>query len=239
MVLAIRQSGRRGDRLVLHLRERPRHLRPAAAAARRHGPLGRLALDHQRYGPEARRAGAVRHLRRGGLCRGRERRRPHLRQALPRSLQAHRTTNPPGPTTPSRCWPRPSTRPARTTRRRCARPSWRSRGPGRRRHLRLRQERRRPARLQHRAERQGQDRLRQAHRLARAEAARAPRQASRHLRSSRFAPGTSPLQQDRDGSGEIIWRGNACRTAWTSSRNSSSRGSASGRSTPWWRSASC
>ncbi len=40
--------GRRHHRLLFHLRQRPRDLRAAVAAARRHAALGRIALDRRR-----------------------------------------------------------------------------------------------------------------------------------------------------------------------------------------------
>ena len=105
---------RRHARLLLHLRERPRHLRPAAAPARRQHPLGRLALDRQRHRAEARRPRALRHLWRRGLRRGFQRSAPRRSaSSTARPSRSRRTTRAPGPTTPSPSCAPPSTRPAR------------------------------------------------------------------------------------------------------------------------------
>ena len=64
------QSSARHHRLLLHLRQRSGDLRPPAAPARRHDPLGRLAVDHGGRRGETRRSGALRHIWRRRLCRG-------------------------------------------------------------------------------------------------------------------------------------------------------------------------
>ena len=80
--------GRRHHRLLFHLRQRHRDLRAAVAAARRHAPLGRLALDRRRRRGEARRPGALGHLRRRRLRRRFEPGGEGIRQALRRSLES-------------------------------------------------------------------------------------------------------------------------------------------------------
>ena len=93
---------RRHSRLLLHLRERSRHLRPPVAPARRHHPLGRLALDRRHHGAEARRSRALRHLSASPIMPRipARPRRPSARSiAMP--SRSRRTTRAPGRSMPS------------------------------------------------------------------------------------------------------------------------------------------
>ncbi len=69
VVLGDQAVRRRHPRLLLHLRERSRHLCPPVAPARRQHSVGRLALDRQYHRVEARGSGALQHLWRRRLRR--------------------------------------------------------------------------------------------------------------------------------------------------------------------------
>ena len=123
---------RRRARHLFHLRERPRHLRPPAAPARRQHSLGRLALGRDGLRRPSSRVPRCTAPMASPITRkipARPRRRSASSTATP--TRSRPTTRAPGPTTPSPSCRRRSTRPARPIPARSARRSWPSRNsPG-------------------------------------------------------------------------------------------------------------
>ena len=91
VVLAIKSSRARRHRLLFHLRERSGDFCSAVATTGRHNPLGRIADDRRRRHAEARRPGALGHLRRRRL---RHRTRPQRRRNSPSSTAPSRSAPP-------------------------------------------------------------------------------------------------------------------------------------------------